>query len=183
MDPLYLVLIIVGLPLLYVIYTYNRLVTKRNIVDNAWYQIDTLLQKRFDLVPNLVSTVQAYAKHEREVFENIAKARSAFKNASTVKDNASADNMFTGALKKLFAVSEGYPELKANQNFMMLQEELTGIENKIAYSRQRYNRSVMVFNTFIQRFPSNIIANLFKFGQRDYYQIDDGARDAVEVDM
>ncbi len=183
MDPLYLVLIIVGLPLLYIVYTYNRLVTKRNIVDNAWYQIDTLLQKRFDLVPNLVSTVQAYAKHEKEVFENIAKARSAWKNASTVKDNANADNMFTGALKKLFAVSEGYPELKANQNFMMLQEELTGIENKIAYSRQRYNRSVMVFNTFIQRFPSNIIANLFKFGKRDYYQIDDEARGSVEVDF
>ena len=100
-----------------------------------------------------------------------------------MKDNASADNMFTGALKKLFAVSEGYPELKANKNFMMLQEELTGIENKIAYSRQRYNRSVMVFNTFIQRFPSNIIANIFKFQQRDYYQIDDEARGSVEVDM
>lgn len=184
MEPLYVILIIIGVPVLYVIYTYNRLVSKRNMVDNAWYQIDTLLQKRFDLVPNLVNTVKAYARHEREVLENVTKARTAWMNASSIKDNAQADNMITGALKKLFAVSENYPELKANQNFMMLQEELTGIENKIAYSRQRYNRSVMVFNTTIQRFPANIIAGLFNFTASDYYQVEDaGARRAVEVEM
>ncbi len=179
---LYIILAAIVLPVLYIIYIYNRLIAKRNMVQNAWHQIDTLLQKRFDLVPNLVNTVKAYAQHEQEVLETVTKARSAWMNASTVNDNARADNMFTGALKKLFVLSESYPELKANQNYMMLQEELTGIENKIAYARQRYNRSVMVYNTVIQRFPANIIAAAFQFTPMEYYQLDDErARQAVNV--
>ncbi len=183
METIYVILIILGVPIFYLIYSYNRLVTKRNIVQNAWYQIDTLLQKRFDLVPNLVNTVKAYAAHEKEVLERVTRARSSWMKASSIQENAQADDLMSGALKRIFAVSESYPDLKANKNFLLLQEELTGIENKIAYGRQRYNRSVMVFNTAIQRFPTNIIANIFKFTSKEYFQIDSEARRSVEVDL
>ncbi|HOB86942.1 MAG TPA: LemA family protein [Bacillota bacterium] len=167
---------------LLVIGTYNSLVGKRNMVEASWSNIDTLLQKRFDLVPNLVNTVKGYMQHERELLEKITEARSAWMKASTVKENAGADNMFSGALKTLFAVSENYPELKANQNFLLLQEELTGLESKIAYARQRYNRTVMAYNTAIQRFPTNILARWFKFLPRDYYAVEEEeARRAPEV--
>ncbi len=166
------------------VYTYNRLVGLRNMAKTAWANIDTLLQKRFDLVPNLISTVKGYMQHEREVLEAVTKARTAWMNASTINDNAGADQMAAGALKTLFAVSENYPELKANQNFLLLQEELTGIENKIAYARRRYNATVMVLNTLIQKFPTNLLANLFKFRPLDYFALEsDQAREVPNVDL
>lgn len=179
-----ILIIIAAVLAVFLIGGYNSLVTKRNMVDNAWSNIDTLLQKRYDLVPNLVNTVKGYVKHEREVLETITKARSAWMNASSVKENAQAENMLGGALKTLFAVAENYPELKANENFKLLQEELAGIESKIAYARQRYNRTVMSFNTAIQHFPTNILAGMFKFTLRDYFEVEDaGVRKAVKVEF
>lgn len=162
----------------FVVYAYNRLVGLRNMAEAAYSNIDTLLQKRFDLVPNLVNVVKGYMQHEREVMENVTKARTAWLNASTIRENACADEMAAGALKTLFAVSENYPELKANQNFLMLQEELTGLENKIAYARQRFNRTIMAFNMTIQKFPTNLIARLFKFKTRDFFAVES---DAVRI--
>ena len=170
--------------IVYVIYSYNRLVSLRNMADTAYSNIDTLLQKRFDLVPNLVNTVKGYMEHEKEVLETITKARSEWLNATSMQENAGADEKAEKALKTLFAVSESYPDLKANQNFMMLQEELSGIERKIAYARQRYNRTVMALNTKIQRFPTNLIARVFKFETREYYAIaSEAARTAPEINM
>jgi LemA protein len=184
MQPFYIFLAIVVFLVIYVIAGYNSLVAKRNIVDNSWHNIDTLLQKRYDLVPNLVNTVKGYVKHEKEVLENVTRARSAWMNATSVQENARAENMLGGALKTLFAVAENYPELKANENFKLLQEELAGIESKIAYARQHYNRTVMAYNTAIQRFPTNILAGSFKFTPRDYFQVEEeAARKAVKVEF
>ena len=152
---LVLVVIIAGL----LIMVYNGLIVKRNRVKNAWSQIDVQLKKRYDLVPNLVRSVKGYAKHEKTVFENVTKARSAMMEAGDVKDKAKANNMMTDALKSLFAVAENYPKLEASKNFMMLQEELAGIESKIAYARQFYNDSVLDYNNSKQTFPNNFIAN------------------------
>jgi len=161
---------------------YNSLVTLRNRCDNGWSQIDVQLRRRYDLIPNLVETVKGYAKHEREVFEKVTQARAAAVNAQTVKDQGQAENVLTGALKSLFAVAENYPELKANQNFLMLQEELAGTEGKVAYARQFYNDTVMKFNMRQQVFPSNLIANMFGFKTRDYFQIEeDVAKGPVKV--
>jgi len=169
---------------LFFIYSYNRLVSMRNMADKAYSNIDTLLQKRFDLVPNLVNTVKGYMEHERELLEAITRARTEWLNASTIEENAGADQTAERAIKTLFAVAENYPDLKANQNFMMLQEELAGIENKIAYARQRYNRTVMALNTMVQRFPTNLIARLFNFGTRSYFAIEsEQARSAPEINL
>jgi len=166
------------------IFIYNRLVNLRNRSENAWYQIDVQLLKRADLIPNLVETVKGYAKHEREVFENVTKARASVTQAGTVKEKADATNMLTNALKSLFAVVENYPELKANQNFLLLQEELSGIESKIAYARQFYNDTVMNFNRTQQLFPSNIVASLFGFTSKDYFEIEEPEkREAPRVDF
>lgn len=173
MGALVLLLIIAGAFALMVIGMYNSLVTLRNRCDNAWSQVDVQLRRRYDLIPNLVETVKGYAKHEREVFEKVTQARAAAVNAQTVKEQGQADNMLTGALKSLFAVAENYPDLKANQNFLMLQEELAGTEGKVAYARQFYNDIVMKFNMKQQVFPSNIIANMFGFKLKDYFQIED----------
>ncbi|HHX87339.1 MAG TPA: LemA family protein [Firmicutes bacterium] len=154
------------------VYTYNNLVSMRNVVDGTWANIDALLQKRFDLVPNLVATVKGYLQHEREVLENVTRARTAWQNSSSVNDSANADQMITGALKTLFAVSENYPELKANQNFLMLQEELTGLESKIAYARQRYNRTVVIYNTAIQRFPNSLLASPLNFLPKEFFSVE-----------
>jgi LemA protein len=168
----------------FIVYTYNRLVGLRNMADTAYSNIDTLLQKRFDLVPNLVNTVKGYMMHERELLEEITKARTDWMKASTIKENAGVDDVASKALKSLFAVAENYPDLKANQNFMMLQEELVGIENKIAYSRQRYNRTVMILNMVIQKFPTNFVANLFKFETREFFEAEsDRVRSVPQVDM
>jgi len=161
---------------------YNSLVRLRNRCDNAWAQVDVQLRRRYDLIPNLVETVKGYAKHEKEVFEKVTEARSKAINAGTVKEQGEAENMLTGALKSLFAVVENYPELKANQNFMMLQEELAGTEGKIAYARQFYNDSVMKFNVKQQVFPSNIVASMFNFKENEYFEIEEAeARKPVEV--
>jgi LemA protein len=162
---------------------YNRLVTLRNRVDNAWSQIDVQLRRRYDLIPNLVETVKGYATHESETFQKVTEARNMAVSAQTVGEQGQAENMLTGALKSLFAVAEAYPDLKANENFMMLQEELAGTESKIAYARQFYNDSVMTFNTTIQKFPQNLIAGMFGFLDREYFEIDEAAAAPVVVDF
>src|SRR5512136_3214058 len=160
MGALVFLIILIGAVAVMAIGMYNSLVTLRNRCDNSWAQVDVQLRRRYDLIPNLVETVKGYAKHEREVFEKVTQARTSAINAGTVKDQAQAENMLSGALKSLFAVAENYPELKANQNFLMLQEELTGTEGKIAYARQFYNDSVMSFNMAIQQFPANMLAGM-----------------------
>ncbi len=182
MAVLLVVLIVIGVILVFFIAIYNTLITLRNRADNAWAQVDVQLRRRYDLIPNLVETVKGYAKHEREVFEKVTQARSMAMNAGTVKEHGQAENMLAGALKSLFAVVENYPELKANQNFLLLQEELAGTEGKIAYARQFYNDSVMKFNLRQQVFPSNIIARMFNFKEKDYFEIEEAeARKPVEV--
>lgn len=179
---LIVVLVAVGMVVLFVIAVYNGLVTLRNRCDNAWAQVDVQLRRRYDLIPNLVETVKGYAKHEREVFQKVTEARAQAIDAGSVKEQGAAENMLTGALKSLFAVVENYPDLKANQNFLMLQEELAGTEGKIAYARQFYNDNVMQFNLKQQVFPSNIIANMFNFKEKEYFEIEEPeAREAVEV--
>lgn len=164
------------------VYSYNRFVVMRNMVDTSYSNIDTLLQKRFDMVPNLVSTVKGYMKHERELFETVTMARSDWMNASTIQENAEADHVAAKALKSIFAVAENYPDLKANKNFLLLQEELVGIENKIAYARQRYNRTVLDLNNAIQQFPTNLIAQSFKFQPREFFEIEsEEAREVPQV--
>ncbi len=168
----------------FTVYSYNRLVGLRNMADTAYSNIDTMLQKRFDLVPNLVETVKGYMRHEQELLEKITRARTDWLKASSTSENAKADNLAAGALKSIFAVAESYPDLKANQNFLMLQEELVGIENKIAYARQRFNRTIMVLNTVIESFPTNLIANLFRFTKREFYEIEsDQVRSTPQVDL
>jgi LemA protein len=182
MGALVVFLIIIVAAALIAIGMYNRLVTLRNRCDNAWSQVDVQLRRRYDLIPNLVETVKGYAKHESTVFQNVTQARAAAVNAQTVKDQSQAENVLAGTLKSLFAVAENYPELKANQNFLMLQEELAGTESKVAYSRQFYNDNVMKFNMSQQVFPSSVIANMFNFKQRDYFQIEEQvARGPVKV--
>jgi LemA protein len=166
---LFLVGLIVGV-LLWVAGAYNGLVRLRNQLENAWAQIDVQLKRRHDLIPNLVETVKGYAKHERETFERVTQARNMAISAKTVGERAEAENVLTGALKSLFAVAEAYPELKANQNFLALQEELTSTENKISFSRQFYNDSVVTYNTRIEVFPTNFIATMFNFGRRDFFE-------------
>jgi len=175
------ILAVAGVFVLWVIYLYNRLVVLRNRIDNAWSQIDVQLRRRYDLIPNLVETVKGYAAHEKEVFEKVTQARASMASASTVAQQGEAQNQITQALKSLFAVAEAYPELKANQNFMMLQEELAGTESKIAYARQFYNDTVMAYNTLIQSFPANLLAGTFGFTQRDYFPMDVAAREPVKV--
>jgi len=182
MEIAVLFLIIFAVILILAVGIYNRLVNLRNRCDNSWAQVDVQLRRRYDLIPNLVETVKGYAKHEREVFEKVTEARSKAINAGTVKEQGQAENMLTGALKSLFAVVENYPELKANQNFLLLQEELAGTEGKIAYARQFYNDMIMKFNTKQQVFPSNLIANMFNFNEKEYFEIEEEeARGPVEV--
>lgn len=179
---IFLILIVLAVVIvLWIVGIYNRLVVLRNRIDNSWSQIDVQLRRRYDLIPNLVETVKGYAAHEKGVFEEVTKARASMASAQTVAEQGEAQNMITGALKSLFAVAEAYPDLKANQNFMMLQEELSGTESKIAYARQFYNDTVMSFNTMIQSFPASIIAGSFGFTQRDYFPMEDAAREPIKV--
>lgn len=175
---LIVVVVIIGLLLAMM---YNRLVRLRNRIENAWAQIDVQLQRRNDLIPNLVETVKGYASHEKAVLEGVTQARNMAVNAQGPAEKAAADNVLTGALKSLFAVSEAYPDLKANQNFLALQEELSGTEGKIAYARQFYNDTVRGYNTSIQSFPTNLLAKQFGFAVREYYEAEDDARGAVNV--
>lgn len=173
--------VVIALVIIYIIFVYNNLIIRRNRVKNAWSQIDVQLKRRADLIPNLVETVKGYMKHEREVLENITKARAVLQTAQTVKDKAKANNAIAGALKTLFAVAENYPNLKANQNFMQLQEELSGTESKIAYARQFYNDSVLDYNNSIKVFPKNIMASLFHFKSEEFFKAEEGERKVVKV--
>ena len=151
---------------------YNRLVRLKVACQDAWASIDVQLKRRYDLIPNLVETVKGYASHERETFEAVVKARQMGMDASNVGDQAQAENMISGALRKLFALAEAYPELKANENFAQLQEELSSTENKIAFSRQHYNSSVRQYNTRLESFPDNVVSGMFGFAPRDFFEID-----------
>jgi LemA protein len=172
---------IAAVVVLYVIAQYNGLVRRRNRIEEAWAQIDVQLKRRYDLIPNLVETVKGYATHEREAFDSVTEARARAIDASGIRGQAEAENAITGALKSLFAVAEAYPELKANQNFLALQEELSSTEGRIAYARQHYNDSVRDYNTKIQSFPSNLIAGPFGFREREYFEADGTARGPVQV--
>jgi LemA protein len=178
---LIIILVIVVLVGLYAVFSYNGLISLRNRIENAWAQIDVQLKRRYDLIPNLVETVKGYAAHERETLDAVIEARNAGMNASGPHDQAEAENQITGALKSLFALSEAYPDLKANQNFAQLQEELTGTEGRIAYARQFYNDTVYRYNTKIQSFPSNVLANAFRFSEREYFEADDESRGPTQV--
>ena len=179
---LFVILIaVVVLILLYLVLSYNRLVKLRNRIANAWAQIDVQLRRRYDLIPNLVETVKGYAKHEKETFDRVTQARANAINAQGVGAQAQAENAITGALKTLFAVAEAYPDLKANQNFLNLQEELSSTEGRIAYARQFYNDAVLQLNTKVQSFPSNLIANMFGFREHEYFEADDTSRGPVSV--
>ncbi|MGQ9455181.1 MAG: LemA family protein [Armatimonadota bacterium] len=160
----------------WVIATYNRLVQLRNQIEGAWSQIDVQLRRRYDLIPNLVETVKGYASHEREVFEKVTAARSAMMQAKGVQEQAQAQNMISQALKSLFAVAEAYPELKANENFLALQAELSNTENQIAQSREVYNDLVARYNMLVESFPPSIVASGFGFRKRDYFPMEETAR-------
>ena len=179
----WIILVIVVLIVIAIISMYNGLVSARVKVDNAWSQIDVQLQRRFDLIPNFVETVKGYAAHESETFEKIAALRTSWANATTVEDKAKLDNELSASLKTIMAVSENYPELKANENFRQLSEELSNTENKISFSRQFYNDTVTMYNTKLQVFPSNIIAGMFNFTARELFKSDDEARKNVKVDF
>ena len=179
--PFWIVLGIIALVIIWAVATYNRMVVLRNRIDNAWSQVGVQLQRRHDLIPNLVETVKGYAAHERETFEAVTKARQAGIDASTVQDQAQAENMITQALRRLFAVAEAYPQLRATENFQQLQADLTATEDKIAYSRQFYNDTCMAFNQLLQVFPASIIAGMSGFRPRDYFQIEEGAQGPVHV--
>jgi LemA protein len=178
-----IIVVILVLLVVYVIAQYNGLVRLKNRVDGAWAQIDVQLKRRYDLVPNLVETVKGYAAHERETLEAVIQARNMAVSATGPAEQAQNENILTGALKNLFALSEAYPDLKANQNFLALQEELTGTEGRIAYARQYYNDSVQSYNTKIQTFPGNIFAGMFHFGPREYFETDDESRGNVKVEF
>ena len=166
--------------LAYLVATYNRLVTLRNRVENAWAQIDVQLKRRYDLIPNLMETVKGYMKHEKETLENITKYRAQLVTGS-VEERAKANNMLTQTLKSLFAVAENYPKLEASQNFRMLQEELAGTENKISYIRTAYNDSVLEYDNALEMFPSNMVANMFGFKPRQYFEAPAAEKEAPKV--
>ena len=177
----YIIIGIVIVLVLIFVYYFNRLNVLSNTIDNSWAQIDVQLKKRTDLVPNLVETVKGYAAHEKTIFENVANARARMMGAQTVEEKAEAGNMLAGTLKSLFAIAENYPELKANQNFLMLQEELSGIENKVAYARQHYNDSVLVFNNLVTTLPGSIFAGFLGKKTRTYLEITPVEREVVKV--
>jgi LemA protein len=175
------VIIILAVLVLYAVSVYNRIVTYEKRYQNAWSQIDVQLKRRTDLVPNLVETVKGYATHEQQIFEEVAHSRQAMMNAHSVNESAEAANMMSAALGRLFAIVENYPDLKANQNFMMLQEELSGVENKFAYARQFYNDAVMQFNTLIETVPAVFLAGPMGKKPAVFLQIPEGDRQVPQV--
>lgn len=181
MSPLIIVLGIVVVIVLYLWMTYNSLVTLKTRIEEAWSGIDVQLKRRADLIPNLVETVKGYAKHEKDVFENVTKARTALMGAQSLPQKAAANDMLTGALKSLFAVAEAYPELKANENFKDLQRQLEDTEDKVAYSRQFYNTNVMDYNVKIKTFPNVLIARQFGFSEQPFFKATDEERKEVKV--
>ena len=177
------ILAVVGVVALFLIVVYNRLVKLRNRIDAAWSQIDVQLKRRHDLIPNLVETVKGYAAHERETLEAVTRARQQAVDASGVQDQAQAENFLTQTLRQLFAVSEAYPDLKANQNFLALQEELTGTEGRIAFSRQFYNEQTLAYDNARETFPTNVVAGMFNFEERAYFEAEESSREPVSVDF
>ncbi len=178
-----IILILIALLVIWLISTYNSLIRSRNRVDEAWSDIEVQLKRRYDLIPNLVSTVQGYATHEKGVFEEVTLARTAAMGAGTVHDKLEKENMLSGALKSLFAVAENYPDLKANQNFLSLQSDLTDTENKIQAARRFYNGNVRDFNTKIQVFPTNMIAGMLNFQIREFFDIDEKGPEGQPVQV
>lgn len=179
-------LIIIGIVVvigLFIMFTYNRLVGLKQRLKNAWAQIDVQLKRRFDLIPNLVETVKGYAAHEQETLEKVISARNMYANSDSIKGKAEADNMLTDTLKSIFALSENYPDLKANENFGKLQTELTGTEDKIAFSRQFYNDTVQMYNNAIMVFPSNFVANMFNFKEEDFFEAAATEKEPVKVEF
>jgi LemA protein len=179
MSALFIVLVVAGLFLLYVVSIYNNLVRLRNQVKNAWSQIDVQLKRRHDLIPNLIETVKGYMQHERQTLESVTNARAQAMSATGVGGKAQAESLLSGALGNLRVSLEAYPDLKANTNFLALQEELTSTENKISFSRQNYNDQVLFFNNKIQMFPSNIVAGMFSFNESEFFELTDEAERAV----
>ncbi len=178
---LWVLIIVVVIMLLWFIFGYNSFVRLRNRINNAWSQIDVQLKRRFDLIPNLMESVKGYMKHERGVLKEVTSARTEFMKAHNPKDMAKAEGHLAGALKSLFAVAENYPNLRASENFMQLQEELSGTESKISYARQHYNDSVLEYNNKCQMFPSRIIAGLFSFKEREFFDVPESERKNVKV--
>jgi LemA protein len=176
-----IIIAIIAIVLLFIFIAYNSMVTARVRISEASSQIDVQLKRRTDLIPNLVETVKGYAKHEKDVFENVTKARASLMSADTTKEKAQANNFLSDTLKSLFAVAENYPDLKASQNFLELQEELSDTENKIAYSRQFYNSNVTDYNTKLQTVPTNFIANIFHFQPAEFFAADEKDKEPVKV--
>jgi LemA protein len=181
---LWIVLGVLVLAAILGVVSYNRFVSQKQLIKDAWANIDTELRRRYDLIPNLVETVRGYATHEREVFENVTKARAAATAATgTPASQAAAEGPFVAALRQLLAVAENYPELKANENFLALQEELTATEGRVAYARQFYNDSVLDYNNKLQQFPTMIYARMLKFEPREYFEADEAARTVPTVEF
>lgn len=179
----WIILIPIILIVFWAIGIYNLLIKLKNRTNEAWSDIDVQLRRRYDLIPNLVKTVKGYAKHESELFEKVTKARTAAMEAKTPESKAQAENMLTGALKTIFALAENYPDLKANQNFLELQRELSDTENKIQAARRFYNGNVRDFNIKIEQFPGNLVANILHFDKRDFFEIEEMAKKPVKVNF
>lgn len=177
----WLIIAIVAFVVVVIWFFYNSVISLKNQVDNAWAQIDVQLKRRYDLIPNLMESVKGYMKHEKGVLESVTNARTQLMSAQTVGDKAKANNMMSESLKSLFAVAEDYPKLQASQNFMQLQEELSGTENKIAYARQHYNDVVMSFNTKIEQFPGNVFASMFSFTKKENFLASEAEKKNVKV--
>ncbi len=180
MNIVWVILIVIGIIVLYLVFAYNSLITLKTRAEEAWSDISVQLKRRYDLIPNLVASVKGYAKHEKELFENVTKARVSAMEAKDIKDKEKAENQLSESLKSIFAVAENYPNLRANENFLALQGELTDTENKIEASRRFYNANVRDLNIRIQSFPSNIIANMFKFESKQLFEVEASQKEAIE---
>lgn len=184
MDFTKIILIILGLIILWVIFTYNKLITLKNRAKEAWADIDVQLKRRYDLIPNLIETVKGYASHERELFEKVTQARTQAMGAQTIKEKGEAENMLSQTLKSLFAVAENYPQLRATENFQKLQDELTDTEDKIQAARRFYNGNVRDLNITVESFPANVIASTFGFKQAEFFEIEEATtREPVKVNF
>jgi LemA protein len=178
---MWIIIAVIAVLVLWIIMVFNRLIVLRTRVEEAWADIEVQLKRRYNLIPNLVNTVKGYAGHEKEVFEKVTQARSAAMGATGISEKAQAENQLSQTLKSLFAVAEAYPQLKANENFLGLQKELTDTEDKIQYSRRFYNTNVRDFNIKTQTFPSNLIANMFAFKKKDMFEAEEAAREVPKV--
>ncbi len=176
-----IIVAVLALLVFLLVYLYNKLVRLRNRTQNAWAQVNVQLRRRYDLIPNLVESVKGYAAHERGTFEEVTRARTAAQQARTVPEQAQAENVLTAAIGRLFAVAEAYPQLRATENFQQLQQQLTETEQKIAVSRQVYNDTVLTYNNSIQTVPTNVIAGMFNFEPRTFFEIEDPVREAPRV--